>query len=170
MLPDPLHPAVVHFPIVLMYIAPIVVVWAAWRARRSEFPMRTWLIVPVFFGAIVVSGFVAKQTGNDGEELAEEFVDHDVIETHEERGEQFVLFALGAFIVSIAGFASGKAGQALKGLTLIAALTGVVLITRVGHSGGTMVYDHMVGQAGTDQAGAADFERRTDRDDDDRDD
>ena len=35
MLPDPLHPAVVHFPIVLTFLLPLAALGALWRARRS---------------------------------------------------------------------------------------------------------------------------------------
>ena len=35
MLPDPLHPAVIHFPIVLMVLLPLVAAWALWTIRRG---------------------------------------------------------------------------------------------------------------------------------------
>ena len=38
MLPDPLHPAVVHFPIVLVFLVPIAAVLAVWVIRRGAFP------------------------------------------------------------------------------------------------------------------------------------
>lgn len=144
MLPDPLHPAVVHFPIVLMYIAPFVTAFVLWRLSRTESRSTTWLIVPVLLAAVTISGFVAKQTGEEGEELAEEIVDHDVIERHEDQGKQFVWFALATVVIAAAGFASGPVGSSLRILTLVMTIVGAVLVTRTGYSGGTMVYDHMI--------------------------
>ena len=39
MLPNPLHPAVVHFPIVLMFLLPIsagVALWALFREKKEK--------------------------------------------------------------------------------------------------------------------------------------
>ena len=167
MLPDPLHPAVVHFPIVLMLIAPLVTAYVLWRLRGAESRTKTWFIVPVLLAAVAVSGFVAQQSGEQGEEVAEEFVEHDVIERHEEQGKQFVWFALATVVVAAAAFASGSVGWSLRMLTLVMTIVGAILVTRTGHSGGTMVYDHMVRVApGTVVDEAPLTERREESDDD----
>ena len=51
MLPDPLHPAVVHFPIVLMVLLPFVAASALWAIRRGARPVRAWA-VPVGAAAL----------------------------------------------------------------------------------------------------------------------
>lgn len=145
MIPDPLHPAIVHFPIVLMFVAPLVAGWAIWRMRMPESGARVWLVVPVLLAAVAVSSFVAVRTGEDGEDFAEQFVDHDTVEEHEEQGTQFMWFALASVVIAAAGFLPGRAGLGMRILTLVVVVTGVVLVTRTGHSGGTMVYEQMVG-------------------------
>ena len=42
MLPNPLHPAVVHFPIVLAVLMPLFVIGALWAIRRGAAPLRAW--------------------------------------------------------------------------------------------------------------------------------
>lgn len=42
MLPNPLHPAVVHFPIVLAVLLPLFVIGALWAIRRGAAPLRAW--------------------------------------------------------------------------------------------------------------------------------
>src|SRR5512134_3400045 len=44
MLPDPLHPAVVHFPIVLMILLPLAAAGALWAIRRGVGPAKAWTI------------------------------------------------------------------------------------------------------------------------------
>jgi len=144
MLLDPLHPAVVHFPIVLMLAAPFVTAFVLWKMKGAASRLKTWLIVPVLLASVAISGFAAMQTGEEGEELAEEIVEHDVIEKHEEQGKQFFWFALASVVVAAAAFASGQIGLTLRILTLVMTIVGAVLVTRTGHSGGTMVYDHMI--------------------------
>lgn len=156
MLPDPLHPAVVHFPIVLMFVVPLAAGWAIWRMRTPETGNRAWLVVPVLLAAVAVSSFVAVRTGEDGEDFAEQFVDHDTIEEHEEQGSQFMWFALASVVIAAAGFLPGRAGSALRYVTLLMVVVGVALVTRTGHSGGTMVYEQMVGDGTAGTAVVAD--------------
>ena len=168
MLPDPLHPAVVHFPIVLMIAAPFVTAFVLWKLKGAESHARTWLVVPVLLASVAVSGFVAMQSGEDGEELAEEIVEHDVIERHEDQGKQFFWFALASVVVAAAAFASGQIGSWLRILTLVMTIVGAVLVTRTGHSGGEMVYDHMIkGSPGVVVGDAVQADRPEDSEDDD---
>ena len=53
MLPNPLHPAVVHFPIVFMFLLPISAGVALWAIRRGANPLKAWA-VPVAFAARAV--------------------------------------------------------------------------------------------------------------------
>ena len=46
MLPDPLHPAVVHFPIVLMFLLPLAALAALWYGRRHPEGRAAWCSRP----------------------------------------------------------------------------------------------------------------------------
>ena len=45
MLPDPLHPALVHFPIVLALLAPAIAAVLFWAIHTRRLPVRAWLAV-----------------------------------------------------------------------------------------------------------------------------
>ena len=74
MLPNPLHPVVVHFPIVLAVLAPFVALGALWAIRRGTLARRAWSIPAAVLGALVVSGWVAAQTGEREEDRVERVV------------------------------------------------------------------------------------------------
>ena len=58
MLPNPLHPAVVHFPIVFMFLLPISAGVALWAIRRGANPLKAWA-VPVAFALVLAVVFSA---------------------------------------------------------------------------------------------------------------
>ena len=70
MLPDPLHPAVVHFPIVLTFLLPLAVLAALWHRRRHPGARGGWLIATGFAAALTASAWLAVQTGERDEEGA----------------------------------------------------------------------------------------------------
>ena len=62
-IPDPLHPAIVHFPIVLTMLLPLFALGALWAIRRGARPMRAWGLTSAVAGALVASAWLAVQTG-----------------------------------------------------------------------------------------------------------
>ena len=68
MLPDPLHPAVVHMPIALAILAPALALLAAVLISRKLVPPRTWLALVVLQGLLVGSAWLALETGEEQEE------------------------------------------------------------------------------------------------------
>lgn len=79
-LPEPLHPAVVHFPIVLLLLAaPVAVVAVFGRSRCLP------VIAAVLLGLGALGAVVAVQTGeNESERVAETPALEAVMEEHEE--------------------------------------------------------------------------------------
>ena len=142
LLPTPLHPAVVHFPIVLAMIAPLVAGGALLAIRRGV-PFRwAWGTVVVLLAGLALSGVVAKQTGETDEDVVESAVPHDAIEGHEEAADRFVLLSLVALATGAAGLSSAGIGRFARLATL--AGTGLILAAgwQVGHAGGELVYQH----------------------------
>jgi uncharacterized membrane protein len=136
----PLHPLIVHFPIVLAFLLPISIAAALWAVRRGTTPRRGWSVPVVVAGALAASAFVASNTGEAEEDRAERVVAEQAIDTHEEAAERFLVLSGALFAVSLAGFLPRTVGQAARIVTAAGALGLVAAAVQVGHSGGTLVY------------------------------
>ena len=68
MMPDPLHPAIVHFPIVLAVLSPVIAGALVWAIRSGRVPLRAWIGMLVLQAALVGSGWLAAETGEREEE------------------------------------------------------------------------------------------------------
>jgi hypothetical protein len=140
MLPDPLHPAVVHFPIVLMAFLPFAALGALWALHRGASPIRAWIAPVALAGALTLSAWAALQTGQAQEDRAEDVVGERVLETHEEAAERFLLFSGIVFVIAAAGLVPGAAGRGARFVATAATLGLLVAGYQVGHSGGAIVY------------------------------
>ena len=152
-IPDPLHPAIVHFPIVLTMLLPLFALGALWAIRRGARPMRAWGLTSAVAGALVASAWLAVQTGEGQGDKVESVVPENALESHEEAGEAFLYFAGGVLVVTLVGLARGRVGQVARLAGTAGALGLVVAGWQVGHSGGELVYRHGAASAYT-QPGA----------------
>lgn len=140
MLPSPLHPAIVHFPIVFMILLPVVALGALWAIRRGARISRAWAFPLVTAAALVGSAWLALETGETDEERAEDTVGEAVMGAHESAAERFLLLSGGVFVLIAAGFMKGRAGKAVRAAASTAALALIIAGYQVGHSGGRIVY------------------------------
>ena len=140
MLPDPLHPAVVHFPVVLMLLLPAAAGYAWWAIRRGAAPLRTWLLPVGVAAALALSSWVAVETGQREEDRVERVVPEQNLERHEEAAERFLGLSVALLAITVAGLARGRIGRAARAVAIPGALVLVVAGVQVGHSGGTLVY------------------------------
>jgi uncharacterized membrane protein len=62
MLPDPLHPAVVHFPMVFVVLLPIFAAVALWLIHRGRDARRSWALPLLLSVALALSAYMALQT------------------------------------------------------------------------------------------------------------
>ncbi len=152
MLPDPLHPAVVHLPIALALLIPLVAAFALVAARFGFVPTRGWAFVVLLQVLLVGSGWLANETGEDQEERVEKVVAERHIEDHEERAERMLIGAGIALLVIGAGLAPGRIGDLARPLGLVLSLGVAGLAADVGHSGGMLVYQHGAADAYTKDA------------------
>jgi uncharacterized membrane protein len=141
-LPKPLHPAVVHLPISLAVLVPLVSIGALVAGHRGANVLRSWGVAVAFFAALSLSAWVALQTGETEAETVERVVPEAALESHEEAAESFLWLTVGVLAVASAGLLRGRSGSVAR----LAALTGSIAILamgyRVGHSGGALVYSH----------------------------
>jgi uncharacterized membrane protein len=155
MLPDPLHPAVVHFPIVLTFLLPLVALASLWSIRRGAPARSAWRVPAAAAGALTASAWLAVETGERDEEAVEQVVAEAPLESHEEAAERFLLLSGGVFLIAGAGLLRGRVGAAAR----LAATAGAVGLVGagalVGHSGGELVYRHGAAAAHAPTTGGA---------------
>lgn len=142
MLPDPMHPAVVHFPIVLAVLLPPVAAAALIAIRRGARPGPAWAMAVGTAALLALSSWVAVRTGEDQEDAVESVVAEGVLHDHEEAGERFLLLSGIVLVVVAGGLLPGVAGRAARGLGTAAAVALLVAGWQAGHSGGELVYRH----------------------------
>jgi uncharacterized membrane protein len=176
----PLHPLIVHFPIVLTFLLPISALVALWAIRKGTTPRRAWAVPVAMAAALTLSALAAVKSGEAEEERAEGVVSESVLHGHEEAAERFLMLSGVLVLVAAAGLLPKTVGQAAR-LVATAGATGLIIAAaQVGHSGGTLVYRHgaasayaegapRVGERGGDiQTGRAKAARPIARDEDER--
>jgi len=178
-LPSPLHPAVVHFPIVLLLLGTVVAVAAAFTKRGHLPPIAAALLA---LGA--VGTLVAVQTGErDGEIVGETPAIEALLDEHEEWAERTQIAAAVAALLAAAAFATTQWAVAARWLVVARGLrlatgAGALLaawcVIQTGHYGGQLVYRHGAGvnltavsPAGTPAGETAPKWKKSREDDDD---
>ena len=154
MLPDPLHPAVVHLPIALAVIIPAFALLGIWLVHQGILPARSWVLVVVLQALLVGSGWLALETGEEEEDRVERIVTEDLIEAHEEAAERFMLLAGIGLLVSGAGLLSGQRGSIGRAAGALATIAVLAAGVSVGHLGGDLVYKHGAANAYLDDPAA----------------
>jgi uncharacterized membrane protein len=142
MIPDPLHPAIVHFPIVLAVLAPILAAAAFWAIHSGRVTRRSWIGIVVLQIALVCATWAATETGEREEERVEHVVAERHIEVHEEAAERFLVLAALALPLAAAGLLTGPIGAVNRALTIALSVAAMGAAGAVGHSGGELVYRH----------------------------
>lgn len=178
-MPSPLHPAIVHFPIVLAFLLPVAAVASLIVARRdsaeSSRPRSSWALVATLAVFLSVSAWVAVETGQQQEDTVESVVAENAIHDHEEVAEGLLLGAVVLSAVILLGFSPGRTGSALRYLSVAGSVVVLGLAFRTGASGGDLVYVHGAasaytsGSAITGGVPTGRVEARGDDDDDDGD-
>lgn len=159
MLPNPLHPAVVHFPIVLVVLLPLVALGALWAIRCGASVRRAWAVPLAFAAALAASAWVAVETGEAEEDRVERVVGEAALHEHEEAAERFLVLSGALLLVAAAGLTGGPLGRAGRLLSTVGAFGLIVAGVQVGAAGGELVYEHGAAdayvQAAQDAADAA---------------
>ncbi len=157
MLPDPLHPAVVHFPVVLAVLLPVFAAGALFSIRRGTTPRRAWALPVGVALALALSAWAAVETGEAQDERVERVVAEQPLEAHEEAAELFLSLSGGLALLAAAGLVRGRVGGVARGLATAGAVALVAVAAQVGHSGGQLVYRHGAASAytGGSPAGSA---------------
>lgn len=141
----PWHPSVVHFPLVLGLLVPLLGAILFWFTRSDDTLAQKAFRLPLAAQAFaLITAIVAQRTGDGDHERVEDFVDTALLHGHEEAGE---LFTIATGVVFAIWFASALAREAkvARSAALVAVAAGIVaavLGMRAGHLGGELVYIH----------------------------
>lgn len=137
----PLHPIVVHFPIVLGALLPLLAILLWWAIQKWQWTPRVWSLVSAVALVYSLSAVTAVQLGEADEEKVEKVISEKVIEEHEEAGELIPWIAETLFLVSLGGFTVKYSKQAQMAL-IVLSLVAVAPLINAGHTGGALVYEH----------------------------
>lgn len=152
----PLHPLVVHFPVVLAVLLPISALVALWAIGRGTTARRAWAVPLSLAAALTLGSFVATRTGEQEEDRVERVVPEGALHDHEEAGERLLVLSGVLLLVTVVGLARNTVGRAARLVSTVGALGLVAAAVQVGHSGGSLVYRHGAASAySTDSAAVA---------------
>lgn len=151
------HPTVVHIPIALGVLMPLIaggIVLAWWR---KWLPARSWALVVALQVVLLGSGIAGLRTGEAEEDRVERVVPEQAIEDHEEAAEIFVWSSGGVLGVMLLGLLvlRRKAALPIAAAATLGTLAVLGLGVRTGHAGGELVYKHGAASAYVQGAGQA---------------
>lgn len=167
-IPSPLHPAIVHFPIVLILLGTLVAVCAVF-IKRWHLPVIS--VVLIAFGAL--GAIAATWTGEEDAEMVESQSPavENTLEEHEEWGERTRNAAILAAVLGIGSVAIArkfpKVAQGFSIATAVVAIGTSYCVAETGHYGGKLVYKHGAGVNTAADEGDAPVTKNTKHHDDD---
>lgn len=142
----PAHALLVHAIVVLApLVALLVILCALWPAARQRL---VWLNLALAVAVVVLTPL----TTSAGEWLYNQNSEHSaILETHEERGEWMIYFAIGLLIVAIVQAVQhrieSRSDEPKRALTAVAAVLAIVIgvssiigVVRIGDSGAHAVW------------------------------
>ncbi len=145
MLPDPLHPAIVHFPIVLLLLgAPLAIL--SIFLRKWHLPVLAAIVLSL--GAL--GALAATWTGEKDAEMAGELAGNgeQTLDEHEEWGERARNAGIVAALLAITSAALVRkplAGRVVGAVAAVAAVAAAFSVAQAGHYGGQVVYKYGAG-------------------------
>lgn len=150
------HPKVVHLPIALGVLMPLVSAVLALAWWRQWLPARAWALAVGLQAVLLIACFAALRTGAQEEEHVERVVEGRYVHAHEEAAEGFAWgsgVVLGIMLLALLT-ARRRAGLPLAWVGVVGTLVVLGLAYRTGDAGGRLVYEHGAASAHL-QAGAA---------------
>jgi uncharacterized membrane protein len=140
----PLHPALVHLPIGIAFLLPLLALGIATGMWRQWLPKSAWLIVCLTSGLGVATGFSAANQGEVEERRVESFVSKAAIHEHEDAADTFVWSLVAMTVVASAAFFALKSQRVFQVASLVLAVMYFVPLAaalNAGRLGGKLVFE-----------------------------
>lgn len=138
------HPKVVHFPIALSVLMPLIAGGVTFAYLRGWLDRRVWAIVFLLQGSMFGTGLVAMYTGEEEEERVAQVVPERHVEAHEEAAELFVWAS--AIVLALMAvpllLSEGELSNAILIFSCIGSVAVLALGYRAGEAGGRLVYEY----------------------------
>ncbi|MFO0584246.1 MAG: DUF2231 domain-containing protein [Anaeromyxobacter sp.] len=139
----PLHPAIVHVPLGLAFVIPLVAAAIAVAVQRQRLPRSALAVVVGLQLVVAGGGFVAMAIGDREAHRVEAVVGEPAVEAHEERAELFVWSSVAVLVAAAALLVvPARALGALSAAVVVGSAGVAALGVRAGHAGGQIVYTH----------------------------
>jgi uncharacterized membrane protein len=139
----PLHPFIVHLPIALSLLMPLIAAAALLAWWRGWVPARkVWAPVVILQAVLLASGFAALRTGEAEEERVEAFVAESTLEQHESAAKRLLIGTGTVLLIAAFPLVLRRPAQA-RAVALLATIgmLGVTsLALQTGKAGGELVY------------------------------
>lgn len=138
----PLHPALVHLPLGIAFLLPLLGLGLLVAIIRGWLPRSAWAVLVLTSVVALGSAFAAAKTGERDEERVEKIVGQAAFERHEDAAHAFIL-ALGLITALSAGsfFLKKDAAFRVAMAVLSLAYFGVMAMgMSAGRHGGELVY------------------------------
>ena len=169
LMPDPLHPAVVHFPIVLLLFGAVVAVVAVFWPKHGFPGLAAGLLV---VGALVT--WAAVQSGESDGGLIESTSPqvNSLFDAHETWAKRTLIISMAAALAAAGSVVAARWPRPARAVAIVAAIASVAAaygVYETGHRGGALVYRHGAGvEAAITQSATADTPKhhKTERDSD----
>lgn len=162
LLPNPLHPAVVHFPIVLLLLGAVVTIAAVFVRKYGVPALAAGLLV---LGAVGTWGAVESGESDGGlvENTAPQV--NDLVDDHERWAKRTLAMSILAAFAAGGSVITARWPRIARAVAVVAALVSVAAaygIYETGHRGGALVYRHGAGvQVATTKPPPAEAASRT---------
>lgn len=145
----PLHPAIVHLPLGLAFVMPVLAIGFAWALWKGRVRPRSWATIVALQAVLLGAGLVAMNTGEREEDRVDAVVPEAALGQHEALAGQFVWATGGTLVLAalVLVFPRPAAARALATASVVGTLVVTASAVRVGHAGGQLVYTHNAGAA-----------------------
>lgn len=144
----PLHPSIVHLPLGLALVVPLVTAGAAWALWRGWNGRRLLGVLVALQAVEVLGGHVAARMGAHDARRVEAVLGSDQARQHEVRAELFLVAASVLLMGAVACWAGPpRARLPVTALLAAGSLVVAVLAVRTGQAGGALAERYRAAQA-----------------------